>query len=142
MEKLNVFFEDLKPVQFKKKLFKTWINDLIVSESRKTGDINLIFCSAEYLLSINRQFLNHDYHTDIITFNYNEEEVISGDLFISIPQVKLNAVEYSQDFNVEISRVIFHGILHLIGYNDKQDDETIQMTQKENFYLKKFGIIQ
>ncbi len=141
MKNLDVFYEDIKRFKFDKSQFRVWIGKLIAYESMIFGQINLIFCSNEYLLQLNKDYLQHNYPTDIITFNYNANRIVSGDLFISIPQVRLNASEYAQDFRVELSRVIFHGILHLVGYNDKQDEEQIVMTQMEDKYLKTFEII-
>ena len=90
------------------------------------------------MLEINKQYLKHDYYTDVITFDYSENDKISGDIFISIDRVVDNSKKYSEKKNTEIRRVIIHGILHLIGYNDKLDDEKKIMTEKENYYLKKW----
>ena len=99
------------------------------------GTISIIFCSDNYLLEVNKQYLNHNYFTDIITFNNVEDSVISGDLFISLDRVKENAETFHSKFVVELYRVVFHGILHLIGYNDKTETEKKLMRQKEDFYL-------
>lgn len=101
----------------------------------KIGNISLIFCSDNYLLDINIKYLNHNYFTDIITFNYVEGEIISGDLFISIDRVKENAIEFETMWIKELYRVIFHGLLHLIGYNDKTEEEKKIMKIKEDLYL-------
>lgn len=120
----------------KKNLVKKWINQVIQSENRSTGNINIIFCSDEYLLQLNEKYLNHDTLTDIITFDFSEENIISGDLFISLPRVIENSKLFSKPFNEEIHRVIIHGILHLCGYQDKNEQEQKIMSVKENLYLE------
>ena len=110
---------------------------LIVDEGCVLGDITFVFCSDEELLGVNKEFLNHDYYTDIITFDYSEGSVISGDLFISIDRVKENALSFNVQITEELHRVAFHGVLHLLGYNDKTEAEVIIMRSKENHYLNK-----
>jgi len=110
---------------------------LIVDEGCVLGDITFVFCSDEELLGVNKEFLNHDYYTDIITFDYSEGSVISGDLFISIDRVKENALSFNVQIMEELHRVAFHGVLHLLGYNDKTEAEVIIMRAKENHYLNK-----
>ena len=105
------------------------------SEIKKIGDISIIFCSDRYILDVNIKYLSHDYFTDIITFDYCEGNKLSGDLFISIDSVKENASFYGTEFTDELNRVIVHGILHLIGYDDHSDDEVKQMREKEDYYL-------
>ena len=112
-----------------------WIRRTAASEGRKTGDISVVFCSDEALLAINRQYLQHDYLTDIITFDYSEGETISGDLMISIDTVRSNAELYGTSFRDELMRVIIHGILHLCGYGDKTPEEEKQMRALEDKYL-------
>lgn len=112
-----------------------WLTKLIDSESKITGEINYIFCSDDYLHKLNLKHLNHDTFTDVITFDYVENGIISGDIFISITRVKQNAYKYNVLFEKELSRVMAHGILHLLGYNDKSDDEKLQMRERENFAL-------
>lgn len=109
-----------------------WINRVVVEYGCEIGEINYIFCSDEYLLDINRQYLNHDYFTDIITFDYVEEDRVSGDLFISLDTVRDNASEYGVTFEEELHRVIIHGVLHLLGIDDKTDEDQEIMTQKED----------
>lgn len=99
------------------------------------GDLTFILCSDKYLLKINIEYLQHDYFTDIITFNYVDGKLISGDLFISIERVKENSEEFNTSLYKELYRVIFHGVLHLIGYNDKTVDEKNVMREKEDLYL-------
>lgn len=110
---------------------------LISKESRELGDITLIFCTDEELLAINKEHLDHDYYTDIITFNYNNDSIISGDLFISVDRIKDNATQLGVSMEEELHRVCYHGVLHLVGYNDKTDQEIEVMRAKENFYLNK-----
>lgn len=105
------------------------------SEIRTLGDINIIFCSDNYILDVNVKYLQHDYFTDIITFDYCEGNILSGDLFISIDSVRENALEYCTDFNEELHRVIVHGVLHLIGYDDHSEQEKKVMREKEDYYL-------
>ena len=112
-----------------------WIEDTINNEGKILGEVSYIFCSDEYLHKINLKHLNHDNYTDIITFNYCENYTISSDVFISIERVKDNAKTYNTDFINELHRVIIHGILHLVGYNDKTNEEQEIMTSKEDFYL-------
>jgi rRNA maturation RNase YbeY len=108
-------------------------------EEKRVGDISFIFCSDEYLLSVNRKYLNHDYYTDIITFDDVEGNVINGDIIISVDRVKENSIEFQTSFENEIHRIIIHGVLHLLGYKDKVKKDKILMTQKEDLYLKLFN---
>ncbi len=135
MSKIEIFYEDIKPLKLDKSRIIKHINHLLIKEIKKPGDFSLILCSDDYLLNININYLNHNYYTDIITFNYVEGEVISGDLFISIDRVKENAIKFETTYIKELYRVIFHGLLHLIGYNDKTKDEKKIMREKEDLYL-------
>lgn len=137
MIEIEFFFEDITAFEIENEFASKQIKQLIEAENKETGDISVIFCSDEYLLKMNKTHLNHDYYTDIITFNYVDENLISGDLFISIDRVKENAVKFEVSFYEELYRVILHGILHLVGYNDKTDDEKKVMREKENYYLSK-----
>ena len=131
--------ENLKFTLRNKTILKKWISATINKEKRKEGDITFIFCSDEYLLLINKQYLQHDTYTDIITFDYSEgdsAQPISGDIFISIERVKENAEKFSTTFENELHRVIIHGVLHLLGYKDKTKVAKAQMTSKEDYYLK------
>ena len=119
-----------------KNLTKKWIKLVIEASQKKVGDICIIFCDDEYLLNINRQYLNHDYYTDIITFDYVEGNKISGDLFISLDTVKSNSVKFSESFEFEAKRVIIHGILHLLGLKDKSETEALEMCSAENRALE------
>ena len=116
---------------------KKWIKECIIEEGFLSGEINVIFCDDEYLLQQNINYLNHNTFTDIITFNYNKENLISGDLFISTDRVIENAKKFNVTFDHELKRVIIHGVLHLLSYNDKTDEEQVKMRERENYYLTK-----
>ncbi len=131
-------FIDIEIPGFNSEFFVLSIDDLIKSENKEQGDLTVIFCSDEYLLDVNKKYLNHDYYTDIITFDYTEGTIISGDLFISCDRVIENANSFHVDLVNELSRVVFHGVLHLCGYKDKSEEDELLMRQKESFYLNKF----
>lgn len=132
---VRYFLEDIR-FEYKNRLFNNrWLKLVAESEICRLGDINIIFCSDPYILGINLQYLGHDYFTDIITFDYSEKPVISGDLFISIDSVRENAEFYGTGFQEELHRVIVHGILHLIGYDDHTESDIATMRAKENYYL-------
>ena len=135
MGKVEIFYEDTQSLKLHRSTFKKHIKLLINSELKKLGEISIILCSDKYLLEINIEYLKHSYYTDIITFNYVEGNVISGDLFISVDRVKENSTKFITGFIKELYRVIFHGILHLIGYNDKTEEEQKIMREKEDLYL-------
>lgn len=135
MNKIELFYEDIKPLKLRKTPIRKYIKLLINSELKETGDISVIFCSDKYLLDVNIQFLNHNYYTDIITFNYVEGKTISGDLFISVDRVIENAKKFKTSWIKELYRVIFHGILHLTGYNDKTAEESKVIREMEDKYL-------
>lgn len=118
---------------------RNWINQTIKREKRITGDLSFNFCSDDYLLSVNREHLNHDYYTDIITFDFCEENTVSGDIYISIDRVKENAKTERKTIQNELHRVIIHGVLHLCGYKDKKPADARIMREKEDFYLSLFG---
>ena len=119
---------------------RIWIEDVIKKEKKTVGDITYIFCDDDYLLERNKEFLDHNTLTDIITFNYCIDDNISSDIMISIDRVKENSTTFENSFNEELKRIMIHGILHLIGYNDKSDKEKELMREKENFYLNMFYI--
>ncbi len=132
---VRYFSEDIK-FNFKgRRGNNRWLSAVAEKEGRKIDEVNVIFCSDPYVLDVNRKYLGHDYYTDIITFDYCEGEVISGDLFISVDSVKDNASFYGASFDEELHRVIVHGILHLIGYDDGTDEEKKTMREKEDCYL-------
>ena len=135
MNRIWYFFEDTDFIFEGKALNNRWLKIVAESEIRRLGQISIIFCSDNYILDINQRFLQHDYFTDIITFDYCEGDRLSGDLFISVDSVRENAIEYGSSFNDELNRVMVHGILHLIGYDDHTDEDIRQMRSKENYYL-------
>lgn len=114
---------------------RSWIKHTIEHENKEVGMLNFIFTSDEYLLSINQSYLNHDTYTDIITFDYCEDNIVSGDIFISVERVQENAEKFGVSLQDELHRIIIHGTLHLCGYGDKQVHEKALMTEKEDYYL-------
>ena len=133
---VSYFTEDIKFEFKRKRLTSRWLKLVAESEIKRLGDISVIFCSDNYILDINIKYLGHDYFTDIITFDYCEGNKLSGDLFISVDTVRENAVEYGAEFDEELHRVIVHGLLHLIGYDDHTPEEEKQIHEKEDYYLK------
>ena len=120
---------------FNSEFFILSLSNVVKTELKELGDISIIFVSDQYLLEMNQKYLNHDYFTDIITFDYCEDNVISGDLFISVDRVKENADSFNVDELTEIHRVMIHGVLHLCGYKDKTEEEEKNMRLLENKYL-------
>lgn len=116
----------------KRTILKQWIKAIVENNKKEVGEISYIFCSDEQLLKINKEFLNHDYYTDIITFDYSETDVVSGDLFISIERIKDNAQTLNTSYQEELHRVIIHGVLHLLGYKDKTEEESENMRKLED----------
>jgi len=130
---INFFQEDISFNLTEKNKYKKWLRSLAQTEGFIIRDLNYIFCSDEYLYQMNVEYLNHDTYTDIITFDNSEKEKdIEGDIFISIPRVKENANTQNLEINLELKRVIAHGLLHLMGYRDKTDDEIKIMRKQEN----------
>ena len=132
---VTYFNEDVPFPKLKRRSTTNWIKETIRLEEKSIGDISFIFCSDDYLLEVNKKYLTHDYFTDIITFDYVEDGVISGDIFISIDRVKENAKLFSTTVENELNRVLIHGVLHLLGYKDKIKEDKTLMTFKENYYL-------
>ena len=121
---------------FDKSLIRDWLSEIILKEGKNPGDLNLIFCNDDYLLEINRNYLKHDYYTDIITFSTSHiSAIISGDIYISIDRVKENAKNNNEIFEMELARVLAHGLLHLLGYDDNTNEQVKQMRTKEDIYL-------
>lgn len=130
----NVDFDLLRPLKTKK-----WIKNTSISEGYEIADLNYIFCDDDYLLQINKQYLDHDYFTDIITFDNSEEDnVIEGDIYISVDRVRENAATFHADFETEMRRVLIHGLLHLMGYDDTDEKLKSAMRAKEDQYLLLF----
>jgi len=132
---VTYFNEDVPFPKLKRRSTTNWIKETIRLEEKSIGDISFIFCSDDYLLEVNKKYLTHDYYTDIITFDYVEDGLISGDIFISIDRVKENAKLFSTSMENELNRVLVHGVLHLLGYKDKIKKDKTLMTFKENYYL-------
>ena len=128
-------FQTNYPLKSRTKI-KQWIKQVIEAKGKKTGNITYIFCDDEYLLEVNKQYLKHDYYTDVITFDYVENDLISGDIFISTDRVRENALSFGSSETEELHRVIIHGALHLLGLKDKSEKEASQMRQAENEALK------
>lgn len=122
--------------------YEAWIESIIASEGFLTGEINYIFCTDEYLHNINVKYLDHDTLTDIISFDYTENQVVGGDIFISIERVKDNAADFEVAFDVELLRVMAHGVLHYCGYKDKGEEDEALMRQKEEEKMKMFHVEQ
>ncbi len=141
---INIFTQGIKFKIKNEEKFSDWIIGTIVNEGKIAGAINFIFCNDSYLLKINKKYLQHDFYTDIVTFdNSDKENEISGDIFISYERVVENAEKLSKSLEDETSRVSIHGILHLIGYKDIESEEIKEMRNKEDQYIsqKKFKII-
>lgn len=128
-------FQTNYPLKSRTKI-KQWIKQVIEAKGKKTGNITYIFCDDEYLLEVNKQYLQHDYYTDVITFDYVENDLISGDIFISTDRVRENSLAFGSSETEELHRVIIHGALHLLGLKDKSEKEASQMRQAENEALK------
>ena len=129
----NIFFhtEDISFALDSEKKTSTWLVKLIERHNKKLGELNYIFCSDDYLLKMNQEHLNHDYFTDIITFDYCHNDVISGDLFISVDRTKENAKTFGKTESNELNRVIAHGLLHLLGFSDKTAEDIVEMRSME-----------
>lgn len=117
-------------------MIKEWLEDVIKKEKKEIGVTNLIFCSDEYLLQVNQEFLKRDYLTDVISFDYTQKSKISGDVLISIDRVRENAGDNGVSFLEELKRVMVHGVLHLIGFDDHTKENKSIMTARENLYLE------
>jgi probable rRNA maturation factor len=140
MPSVNFFEEGITYKLKHKTALRQWISQTIQAEGFKLKELTYIFCSDDYLLQINQQYLNHDTYTDIITFDNSDiETVIVGDIFISIDRIRENAAKFNITETDELHRVIIHGALHLLGYKDKTPAAKQKMTQKEDFYLNKRG---
>jgi len=135
-QSVQIFYEDVDNQEVKTLIDAKWLKDSLLKEGQQSYSINYIFCSDDHLLKINQDFLDHDYYTDIITFNNSEnEEFLESDIFISVDRVRENAKETKTSFSCELGRVMVHGLLHLVGYNDKTDEEQLTMTMMENKHL-------
>lgn len=133
---VSYFAEDVKMPTIKKRETTDWIRRVASGYGKKCGDIAYIFCSDEKILEVNKAYLQHDYYTDVITFDYTEGDKIGGDIFISVDTVRSNAEQFGTDYDEELHRIIIHGVLHLCGINDKGPGEREMMTRHENEALK------
>ena len=133
---INFFNENITYILRSKDTLRQWILNTIEEEGKVAGDLNFIFCDDIFLSNLNFKYLKHKSLTDILTFSFEDESGhLCGDIFISIPRVKENAREFKQKLADELHRVMIHGVLHLIGYNDSSKQEKTMMREKENFYL-------
>jgi probable rRNA maturation factor len=139
---ISFYVENTKMPSIKRSLIRTWVKQVASLHGKTVGDISYIFCDDEKILEVNRQYLQHDYYTDIITFDETEGNRISGDLFISLDTVKSNAEQFGQSYETELHRVIIHGVLHLCGINDKGPGEREIMETNENEALSLLGLVQ
>ncbi len=133
---IHFFFENITEQNFS--IYQNWLENIILAEGKKLGTINYIFCNDDFLLKINQDYLQHNYYTDIITFDYVQGKIISGDIFVSLPRISDNSIELSTNLEEELRRVLAHGILHLCGYQDKSEIQQAEMRKKEDFYLQKW----
>lgn len=129
---ISFFCEQTEMPAIQKTLVRNWIKQVAATHGKRVGEISYIFCDDEKILEVNRQYLQHDYYTDIITFDYTEGDKIAGDLFISLDTVRSNAELFKQDYETELHRVVVHGVLHLCGINDKGPGEREIMEKCEN----------
>ena len=123
------------PAFFSEKQAGAWLEAIAAHYGKRLGDLNYIFCDDEYILSVNRQYLQHDYYTDVITFDYSHGNILSGDVFISLDTVRSNADLFAVTYEEEFHRVLCHAVLHLIGFKDKTEPDSAQMRQNENICL-------
>lgn len=136
MREILFYKEGVKlPSFFSEELIDKWLDTIACHYSKEIGAISFIFCNDDYILDINRKYLNHDYYTDVITFDYCDGHTLSGDVFISLDTVYSNAVQLQIDFETELHRVICHSILHLIGFKDKTESDSATMRKNENLCL-------
>ncbi|MDP5100340.1 MAG: rRNA maturation RNase YbeY [Nonlabens sp.] len=131
---------DFEPID--EVVYSRWLERVATSESNTIGEISYVFCSDEYLLELNNQFLNHDTYTDIVTFDYCENGLLNGELYISTDRVADNAVDYGVTFSEELHRVMAHGLLHLMGYGDKSENDIVVMRSKEMEKMNMFHVKQ
>ena len=127
---------DIKVPNFKRRLVSNWIKEIAILYKKRVGDVAYIFCTDEKILAVNNEYLSHNYYTDVITFDYSEADILSGDIFISLDTVKSNAEKFNVPFIRELYRVMIHAILHLCGINDRTEEERQIMIENENKALE------
>jgi len=132
---VSIDYEDIEILDVDPEFFVSWLSKVCIKEGVMLGEVGILLCSDEYILEANRKYLDHDYYTDIITFDYRENDKINGDLLISIERVMENAANLKLDWKDELKRVIVHGVLHIIGYKDHSEEDVKKMRSKEDFYL-------
>lgn len=139
----KVYFHYLKEAPFfnKKRKLKLFIESLFLKEKTRLSELHYIFCSDSYLLKINRDYLRHDFYTDIITFDLSHNKEVTGEVYISVDRLKENAKTFGVSYSDEAYRLLFHGALHLCGYKDKTKSDKAMMKKKENFYLKLMSVL-
>lgn len=135
---IRIFYENHLPFRHKKSSIKNWISGTIRNEGKRAGNINIINVSDDEIIALNNEYLKRSYATDVICFNYNEETTINGDIFIGVGKVISNAHDYGVNVNEEWKRVAIHGVLHLLGYDDKDRESAVQMREREDYYLASF----
>ena len=138
MNSISVHSEGVRTKTPSKRLLKAWIKEFVSNHGKKVGELAFIFCSDEKILEVNRNFLQHDYYTDIITFDYCEGGIVSGDIFISVERVSENSLILNVENRIELLRVIAHGVLHLIGFQDKSPKNKKEMTKNEDLCISLF----
>jgi rRNA maturation RNase YbeY len=136
--KILFFFQDLKVTLENRQGLKKYLESIFKREGRKLGSINYVFCTDKALLGINRQFLSHDFYTDILTFDLSNTDSVQAEIYISVDRVRENAGQLGISLKSELHRVIFHGVLHLCGFKDKKKGENQKMRKKEEFYLREY----
>lgn len=136
---VRYFFEEISQFAFDRQSLRRVLNSIVKDHGYSVGEINVVFCSDAYLLEMNRNFLQHDYYTDIITFGGSDKDVINGELYISIDRVIENAATYNVIFQKELYRVACHGCLHLVGYGDSTDEEVTMIRAKEDLYINRIN---
>lgn len=133
---INYFYDRTRFRLKNEERLKYFIKKVITIKQRKTGNLSFIFTSDKSLLKINQEFLGHDYFTDVISFDYGDNDIINGEVYISIDRVKKNSRKFETDLNIELTRVMLHGVLHLCGMNDIDPDERMQMRMEEEKFLE------
>ena len=139
---ISFFSQEVSLPTFDQRKITDWIKKTAAFYGKRAGDISYVFCSDDRILEVNRQFLQHDYYTDVITFDYSEADIVSGDIFISVDTVRSNAEQFGQSYERELHRIIIHGILHLCGQEDKTPETRRVMTEKEELALKTLDEMQ